>query len=232
MRINTDYLQQVQVIGSGGLNPLAISDFANGIYSINGVPKTLAEMWTQDLRWNAFNPLLVVPGVGYSVSSLALGDTSDGPVATAPLVAAVGVPGGFIAVVDYTLTQAGTAHCLVQIDEFVLPGYAVGLSWTDDPHAAAKQNSVADFAAVIEGIEPGSYGVKKTAFLFDTSVLAVSVNGSAVVETGAPEDFSASNMVGLYLLVTSNGADIGTVTVRSITFYPTADPSVLSALSA
>jgi hypothetical protein len=52
--------------------PVAIADFKNGTYSINGVTKTLGEVFTASADWAPWDEAAVVPGVGLQACSRAM----------------------------------------------------------------------------------------------------------------------------------------------------------------
>lgn len=93
------------------LTPLVSLDFKNGIYSINGVSKTLAECCVENLAWAVFSESAsITPGVGL---------TSNGPVLSSE--AQTGLLDGFVMVTEIiTNNEFGSFYIA---DRLQLPGY-------------------------------------------------------------------------------------------------------------
>jgi hypothetical protein len=217
-------------------DPIAISDFKNGVYSIGGVNKTLAQMWVGNPDWEAYDPASVVAGVGLTVTGSPAGYLTQGPVANAELLAVLGGgPGEFVCVAEYEIESTGTGNPYIYLFSVDLPDFNAAWLWVDQPGASPRPFAtlVGDFDVAAAGFNPGANGVKKAAFMFCDTGLALSVNGSAPVVSAAPQAIPGANAVGITVAVHSDGVGVGTATIRKLTFYPNTDnPAILPILSA
>lgn len=200
-----------------GVQPVLLLDFENGVYELDGVSKTLAEVLTEDLGWGTYDPAHVVADVG--LQPPASGDTS--PVLTT--LAAADLIAGCVAVISYTMTdpleEGLNGVAVVRFDQPGFLTYQEGLldiREDEGPPAQAR-------AGIITTILPAAVFVNqaaayKAAFNFDNTQVGASINGAgpAVGPADAPEP---PTHIGLYASIGANGA----VTVTKMEFYSQAD---------
>lgn len=206
--------------------PISVSDFANGVYSINGVAKTFQDLWGENPDFNAFDPATLVPGVGLRVVSSAVkfNSASGKP----ELAAALGLPGGVTAVLEYSIGTTGTARPSVGLEVADLPAYSAG--WFFGHRSVGVR--LGDYAAVYDDVA-GPAGAMKAAVNLNGGELAYSLNGAAPhVAPGDPQDNPVANFLALSCQVNPGGTGVATAIVSKISFYgprPTNDLQQLSA---
>lgn len=224
--------------GSTPLVPLAISDFENGIYSIGGVNKTLAEMWTEDLaNWGPFDPTSVVAGVGFTQHSNSNVPLQQNPITTPELFAALVPVDNLTVVAEYFLASDDITIAKPSLDFTVtdFPGFTTEQDWGGGANASPASTSISivvDDNTGIKAQEALPLGVGKSAFLIAQPSLAVSNNGNPAIVTAPVPPLVSPNVIALVNTVKSNGTLFATTTLRKLTFYsgqPIADLAALSA---
>jgi hypothetical protein len=168
--------------------PVAIADFKNGTYSINGVTKTLGEVFTASADWAPWDEAAVVPGVGFKRVQ---GDAKMGPVSTAALFAAV--TQNFTAVIDYRLSCDPAdinSWSLIDLESVAVPSYSDGVGMTlrankfnGAPPPGNSEIEVYDYISTVyaESGEPPIGQLSRTAFTFNGGGLYQATNSGGVV---------------------------------------------------
>ena len=220
--VTSGQLGQAGRAGSPSVTPLVSSDFKNGIYTINGVSKTLGEVWTENADWGPYSPSVVVPGTGLTVTNPNV--TSAG-VLTAEAVTSVA--GGFVAVMTYF--TAGAGGC-VELDLSSLPSYAPDLLFIARPGSDSDHPSVFGNTTTSDTTSSAS-GSHKVAFILSPSLVAMSQDGHVVVQESGPFGGDATNMVGWWNQVKSGSESsiVEKIEFFSLFDYSAADLPALSA---
>ncbi len=175
--------------GSPVVETLVSLDFKNGIYSINGVSKTIGEVLTGDAAWaGAFNPATVVADFG-----LTSGGGANGPILTVEALAAIG-SAGFTFTSSYVI---GTTQPLFELGWVVLPGYANEI-YIDFASNAGTPRIWNGAAATNWGSTPGA-GSHKAAALVTLDACALSIDGNAPISTDPPSA-TVPNSIAFYVV--------------------------------
>lgn len=193
----------------GSPTPLVSSDFKNGVYAINGVSKTLGEVWEEDsVNWGGiWNAGYVSPGVGV----VTVGNDYVGPIVSAEAIALLS--GGFVAVATVELTDINT----MTFELLDLPNFDPDYNLTIAQATATITDGATSDQIAITG------GPHKYAFKMHTAECALSVDGSAAVSINPADGVANAFAFG--------GRDY---TLEKIEFFSLADydASDLPALSA
>jgi hypothetical protein len=229
--------------GGGGPAPSAGSlvtlDFENGVYAMNEVLCTLADVVEENVAYGTYDPTDVVSGSGL-VSTLTRGAPGGGvsghttPILTAAAYAAAlvsGVNAGFTAVMSFSLFYGSSnqVYVGVELDE---SGFSAGwvsfLSWN-----GGEQSDLFDYGSIDSAVTLGSDGDHKIAFTLCSARLAASVDGNTVVSTAAPQA-NTGDAVLIYagFNMANNATGTLTATIKKIEFFPTVANAGLPALSA
>lgn len=230
--------------------PLAVSDFRAGIYSIDGVPKTIGEMWMQDPddgggHWNAEGdntkwwPGRVVQGQGIVVAEYE-SKYSNNPAATPELAAALNLAGGVTMVLHYELIQPDYVNTPEVVVEVADADFWQRQGWVhhSDHHMdfyEQRGGVLADWQADPNNYEvgwayeqaenPSLVGSFKTTLTMAPDLLAYSINGAAVKQAtwGARAAFAATRLW-VHVRVVQHDLShtiICTAILKSIKFYAT-----------
>jgi hypothetical protein len=228
--------QRGAIAAAAGPTPTVSLDFKNGVYSIGGVSKTLAQVCEQFATYGAYSSSDVVAGTGLlrTLSTAGPASSSTSPALTSAASAAVlaaGVPAGFTAVMTFSasLTGNGTAQSFVEmVAEDVSTGWgAQGLLLS--PGSGAM---VYDYGAISTSSGVVAAGQHKLAFTLSSTRLAGSMDGGTVHVSGAPQANTATRiMLSSYAHI--NAASSGPVTsaLERIDFYETQVDADLVGLS-
>jgi hypothetical protein len=208
----------------------AFSDFKNGIYSINGETKALADLWQQDLNWDAFVPATdVVPGTGLTLSRTSAG--SAGPVSTAALEAAVAPGTGYTAILDFRINKpASSPNGLLSVGSYDLPSFA-NYSEAQFRHNATYFNSTNNFPFGAAVATDGSLHRAAIAFNADGTG-KVYVDGALVVEQTAADANAGHDVIGLWLQAAGSGANPIALTIEQLRLIQPVATARLAELSA
>lgn len=206
-------------VGGGGFvppTPLAIADFKNGVYSIDGVSKTFAEMFVEDeAQFSTFDPATLIPGTGIQVSGT--GAVLNGLLSTAELAAALSLPSGLTIVADYTLERTGTRNPQVTVELIDLPDYA--LEWAFVHGTGVNKYWIDDYLGV-SYYEDGLVGTYKTAMTLSPTILEYQHHGGELeTAVGNPVDIPGCNTVGIATNIGGTAGGTATATLRSLVFY-------------
>lgn len=226
------------------LTPIAFSDFENGVYSINGVSKTRAEMWERDTDHEGYfgsgliEPVAqIVPGTGFTVTD---DDVTFAMLAsTAELTAALNVTSGVVAVFDYTLDEVDTQNTpriYLEVSDWE---YWNGWWWM---HNGTHGIEIGEYnwptPTLSDEVEPSPAGAHITAVTLNPNFFAYSLDGDPAYQVaGDPHNMDnpgATTPEKVYLIVgTAHGTGplASTATIRSATFYPSASLAQLAVLS-
>lgn len=208
---------------SAGATLLVSLDFKNGVYSIGGVSKTLAEVCEQDLDWGTYSSSDVVGGTGLRSTS-----GSVNPTLTAVASAAVLAGGSFTAVVSFTLALTGTGAVSIDVDTF---DSAVANDWGFgarlSPDSSTATGTLFDYDAIFETITLSGAGAHKGAATLSPTHLAGSIDGGSVVVTGTPQTMTPVQ-VGLSTFTSGTA----TAVIERVDFYSAVADGALVALSA
>ena len=215
------------------LVPAVRADFQNGIYQINGVSKTLAEVCVENLDWGAFSPGDVVPGVGYKIQN-----NNGGFVLTAPAFSALG--GNNITVLIegeiYFPGLIPTTGTGFQVELVTLPSYSHFWNFyiAEEPSGVSTSYMSDGTNTVLSSVDlPGGLkGFHKMAFTFSDARFAQSVDGSAPsVSSAVPQIFGAGpTHLAMYLYGGSDFVDY--IVCRRVSFYSALTDAQLQTLSA
>jgi hypothetical protein len=198
-------------------------DFKNGVYSIGGVSKTLAEVCEQDLDWGPYSSASVVGGTGLRSTS-----GSVNPTLTSAASAAVLAGGSFTAVVAFTLALTGTGNASIDVDTFeatVTDDWGFGARL--NPNSSTATGTLFDFDATFETIPLSGAGAHKGAATLGPTHLAGAIDGGSVVVTGTPQTMTPVQ-VGLGLFTSGTA----TAVIERVDFYSAVADGALVALSA
>ena len=202
-------------------SPVAVLDFKGGVYSINGVSKTLAEVCVQDLNWGSYSATDVVAGVGYIQEN---GDTGAGPVLSAAAYAAVG--NEFVAVTryKYEIGVEPIDRLSISLGLANLPTYSSYCDWIIG-ETFYDQSALEDETGIISDLGSTGYsdGSHCIAARFTSTQIAISVDGKAPV-SATTTDQSGSNTVALWINCT--GSDDSAAIIEKVEFYALADYDV------
>lgn len=243
-RDSTNNWAELTVAGGGGgpTGPTALVsiDYKNGVYSIGGVSKTLAEVVEHTVSYGAFDPAAVIAGTGLRstwAGSGASGNLSQCPTLTAAAFAAAlpgGAAGGFTAVVTASVDQTGPAFCTMGVelvkDDFST-GWGVEVGYNSP---TSETTNIYDYATLDKR---WSFGAGRHIFSLTqaTDRIAVSKDGGApIVSNTAPMAQPAANQIGTWVRANqlSAGAGTATVIIEKIEFFATVADADLAALSA
>jgi len=200
-----------------GPAPLVSIDFKNGIYSVDGVGKTLADLCVQNLNFAPYSASDVVNGTGYKRGP---GASAAGPVLTAAAFAAIGTQ--FVVVMTFYIDEgaAPLSSLHTQIAMMNLPAYSnysdavfgrnpVGYSELDDETGIIANLGTLGYAA----------GRHKAAVRWGATQLAASVDGSAVYAATMTSQ-SASTHIGL--VANSSGSTNSSAIIEKVEFFSVA----------
>lgn len=208
---------------SPSVEPLAVSDFKAGSYSIGGAAKTFAEMWDVSLFTNA--TLTAVADVGLQFDNTGATSASATCVAGAELFAAIDPELGFTAVMDVSLTTLGDGAADVDLEQFLASG--------------ADQHKAILFPPDMKLSVPGAGPVAVSAALADGALHRVAISYSPAEVAGSLDGGAAANIASTaaYATVTKLGHYFwswkeGRVVVEKITFLPLQAAAALPGLSA
>lgn len=215
--------------------PSALSDFANGVYVIDGVQKTLAQMWAEtglSLGGETFDATSIAPGVGLRVTSAGTVVRQIMPTATPELFAALGDEFSFL--IDYSLVTSGSNSPGVSVYAGNLPNLATAHSFdarleTPDDGIARRVISDQNSYFAVEDQEPGSHRVAGS---FGNGALLFSANGEPAVELLNPLPVDSSKVAVGVRAGGPGGAGSCTATISRIAFGPLQGAAALQALSA
>ena len=199
--------------GFGGLYPLVVTDFKNGVYSIGGASVAVTDILTQDVpNWGTFVPATdISAGVGW---------ISGAPIFLHSVLASTGMLSGFTAVMTYEIVGAVPGYVSVELVDF--PAYAVEQAfYTEELTSTTGHSVVTDHIITAENTWSGA-GVHKAAFTISNARISTSTNGSAVATidpvNNAPTD--------LAMVISGTG-----LICRRIDFYAPQPDSALPGLS-
>lgn len=233
---NETYLPALSAIPEA----VAISDFKNGTYSINGNAKTLADMWDDPPPPYTYSPMVVTPGTGLIATN------TDAGVSMAPFTsswhtdatelwnAICGDAEGFTFVVDYNLAASGNryAFLLIGIEDHPDANSSWNYSASFSTDAAEQFRKVRDYNGGSDQ-ETETAGAHRAAVTLAPGFLAMSVDGGPVRVYQNPMGNSLRNQFYINAIVESGAGPTGTATsiVERIDFYEAQPPTQLRALS-
>ncbi len=219
--------------GAAGPQPLAVSDFKNGIYSIGGASKTFAQMW--DYAGTPVDPLTDVgldlgPQGGTTSASATIGWH-----AAAELYAELAEV-SCTAVFDLSVTgQAPEDGVVIVRIGFGAAGDRLEAHAEFGPEAAFSNVGLRQFISGVWSYTNGSAlsgpfnGDYRVAANFDPASYADAYNGGAIVSGTPLLNFNAASV--FYLILYSWRSTTAHVTLKKVTFYPLQDEADLPALS-
>lgn len=196
--------------------PVSVSDFANGVYSLAGVAKTLSDLWVQDNAWASH----WVPGTdiiaGQGIKYIGTGAAMDnGPVSTAAHIAAV------VAANGGSLSNGLTAVYELEVEEIFGTGdvkidfYLTDATYTNQMvcvwrpwHTQAADENFSPSSIFIRPYPspPGvsiaggeaTVGIHRVAYTLTPTGFAYSVDGGPVVFSTQANDTTGFNRFGPY----------------------------------
>lgn len=220
------------------LTPTVSIDFKNGVYSIGGVSKTLAQVCEQFATYGAYSSSDVVGGSGLlrTLSTAGLVSSTSSPALTSAASAAVlaaGVAAGFTAVMTFSvsLTGNGNAQAYVEmVAEDVSTGWgAQGLLVSP----IGVGSIVYDYDVITAGSGVVMAGQHKLAFTLASDRLAGSMDGGSVQVSAAPQANTATRIMisALAVIAVASSGPVSSA-VESVVFYETQIDADLVGLSA
>lgn len=170
-------------------------DFKNGIYEINGVAKTLADMMQADATWAPdWTPAYITAGTGWKTNGVHPADTYENGVLTPAAAAAISgtVPFTVITTAQLNSAPAGAtseAYIQYQYANHAGPDVWNGFLWNQYnasgafvPNNTSSYDSGTSYATNTPDLTVS--GLNKSAMLFSTANLGISENGAPGVAGG------------------------------------------------
>ena len=217
--------------------PLSVSDFKHGFYSLGGTRKTFAELWQPTANWQ---PASLVDGVGIRISATttALNGLRSTSAHVAGLGALANLSQGVSVVLDYTLVQPdGTKPRIV----FQMVNAAEDRGWLFYQNGSTHQMQ-GDYANFYAALEPGPLGDSRMAVNLASDAFTRARNGGPVttaVSSGSQTiqtiDAVAALLLDVYTSHDSAGAQPAVATLRSVRIFakqPAAKLPLLSRVAA
>jgi hypothetical protein len=219
-------------------SPVAVADFKNGTYSINGVTMTLDDLFTTDTNWSEWADSDLVAGVGIRRVQ---GDPKAGPASTPALFSAV--TKNFTAVMEYRLScdpADVNSWALVDLEAVASPSFTDGVGITVRankfnadflPSGGANSTiEVWDYPGAVysQDGEPPIGQLSRTAFTFNAGSLFQATNGGTAVGGTNAYLNPGTTLIGFGLEVGSTNCE---AVVTRLTFYPPQNNTWLPILS-
>lgn len=207
------------------LEPLAVSDFKNGIYSIGGVPKAVTDLWYEDLAWSPFNPAAdIVAGKGLGGIFV----NGKAPRATPALFAASGLINGatFVYEINQITADMGFELDITNVANNPFDGlyyYTFGPS----PLPTTYINSVGYAAS-----QTPPTGRHKIAITFTQGACGFSIDAGAVILATNPVAYASLTTLILYVIPAYGYGANPEGYVEKLTIYPPQAIGALQTLSA
>lgn len=196
----------------GGTTSEILIDFANGSYTVDGVPVTVEEVTAEDLvNWNSYDPADIVPGSGYP--SLGAGPILAGAAAQAVL-------DGCTMIVDWDILND-----TMQFDIFE-PTFTSDYKWLNQTFSTLELLRYTDATEFEDSPVAVGDGHHKIAVTQLFGSMAMSVDGNIVQTVASAAAEPPPTLVGFYL----DGSSPSTF-IRSITIMPPQDNAELVGLS-
>lgn len=221
--------------------PLSVSDFKHGFYSLGGVRKTFADMWQGSARFG-WQPTSLVDGVGIRISGTTtiLNQIQATTGHVAGLLAQSNLTQGATVVLDYHLHQPTMPE-----GNQTKPRITVQIgNSAEDRGWLFYQNGVThqmqgDFNEFYAQIEPGPLGDSRMAINLGPDALRRSRNGGAVLTAVSTTndgtiqtlDQVALLLLDVYLSHPSTASEPSVATLRSARIYAKQPPAMLPLLS-
>ena len=220
--------------------PLSVSDFKHGFYSVGGVRKSFAEMW-QPSAAVGWQPANLIDGVGIRIASNTT--VLNGIQATAAHLA------GLIGLAD--LTQGATIVLDYHLHQPLQPDYnqtkprivaqianaAGDRGWLFYQNGATHQMQ-GDYGAFYGDIQPGPLGDSRMAINLGPDALSRARNGGAVINTVDADgsalqtvDLVGQILIDVYTSHDSVNVEPSVATLRSVRFYAKQPAAMLPLLS-
>jgi len=226
--------------GGGGVvpptAPLAVADYKNGIYSIGGVSKTYAQMWTNGgYVGPPFGTPIITPGVGWEAATVNGVFTNFYAQATPELFAALNVAAGVSFIMDFYLDADAAAKCNMNLGAVVndtTKGAWVASASCDSTDI--DMNLFGDYYGTLTDTESFMEGQHRAAASFSLAELAISTDGGP--NMSCPTDGLA--VVGGYyynsIMPDGRGEPYGLArgVIQKITYYPLIPSAQLPTYSA
>lgn len=200
---------------------VVVSDFKNGVYSIGGVSKTLAQVWEAHPDYNPFDASLVVADTGFTVTGTNGSSMDKGPALTT--AAATGLLSGFVVVIDYICSHSDVAGGQVGFDLYLadLPNFNKAWFLSATAAGATERVEVRDFGALAAGSTNGDVilGAHRLAARFSPTSLALAVDAGGISDTLAPQALEPATNIVFSASGATTGGRTATVTIEKIEFF-------------
>lgn len=234
--------------GASALAPIAVSDFKNNIYSMQGVSKTFADLWydqsTVGGAHPVYKPVEIIPGIGMkgvSIDAVNKNFILNSQPALHALLADTAA--GFTLVIDYSLHSLD-AYGQAKVFAFVLsdpvsdPDYN---SWTAAAALGIGTDETSDYFSVYADyysyISDFSFleeGIHRSAVTFHDDALSASTDGGEVISVDARtiDAIAGYSMTGLMFRPDAVNFGPQEGIIEKIVFYPKIEPIDLPSYSA
>lgn len=215
--------------------PIFVSDFKNGIYTLSGASHTYAEVW--DPYWTGVDENYIVPGVGLTIDNTQVATAQVGPATTALVNAAIGIPGDYTALIEFSITSADIAQTVpgAALDYVLDATWANGAEMYCNTHGILNEWAINDLQPGMpyKATAPCPLGSHKIALLVSQAAFAGSIDGGAVFSPpGSPQDISVCDTLTPSVYVLGSGATACRATMTKFSIYPKVSPVALQKLSA
>lgn len=198
-----------------GTEPLIFSDFKNGVYTLDGAPVTVDDLWEEDQdNWLVFDPAThIVADVGLTTAGGQAGPVlKSGPATT--------LIGGFTAVI--TADMVGASPSVVYVELVDIPDFNNEMQFKLSRSGALVDAAVQDYSGVTSVVDGLAQGRRRIAGTITNAKLIASVDASATQQRDPDPDITGTTIA---LLVGAGNA------IESIGIYPIQDDADLPMLS-
>jgi hypothetical protein len=202
--------------------PLAVSDFENGVYTTSGNTVAFSDQWVSNsTNWFSWDPSYLVSGTGIVFNAIHF----IGLLATSALKSVIGSE--FICVAEYSKI-APDGHFFISLaNDFT---FDPEQQWDDDGGYRFEFYGYSNGLDTGGMVLPAFFGDTKAAMLFSSNTLAMSINGSDAKSIYTPTPVNGS-VLGFGMGAGYPDTNSGGVTLKKLTFYSTTNINVLSLLS-
>ena len=241
--VNSDGVLEAGSLGPADAlpQPLSVSDFKHGFYSVAGVRKTFAEMWKGSDRFG-WQPASLIDGVGIRISSnTTIANQLQATSAhVASLLGQSDLTQGATIVLDYHLHQPSQPD-----GNQTKPRVSVGIGNADESRGwlfyqnGSTHQMQGDYWDFYGQVEPGPLGDSRMAINLGPDALRRSRNAGAVTtavsstNNGTIQTLDAVALVVLSADTSHNSVNVepSVVTLRSARFYAKQPAAMLPLLS-
>jgi hypothetical protein len=218
---------------------ISVSNFRDGVYTLNGVETTVEALWEQDLALSniTWNPTTdITPGIGIFKAAAPL-PFSMGPAATALHKAQLPLTSGITIVLEGQLSKTDdNFNFSVWLHNSTYSHFQFGEAISDHNVIVVKDkfgNSPGPTQLWKPPGQPGNADPHTLAFTLANEHLAVAVDGGPIFASTSTVDQSSLDRLHIWSWVNAwtDSPETGTVTIVRCEIYPQLDDHILPFLS-